>query len=320
MMNYLNTYRRYACDINRINEEVQRDPENLVMLAENLINADYKWITEQILSSGSKRHAVLLSGPSSSGKTTSAKKLSDEFQKHGVDVKYVSLDDFYLGKDHVDKLPNGKPDFESVKALDIPLIKSTMDDLILKGECLLPQYDFKNSMRSDKTKELKLTGDSVVIIEGIHALNPIFFKGKDRNMIVKIYVSVKQGIKDNEDYVLTNRDIRLLRRLVRDYHFRRTEPDNMLSMWNSVVDGEMKYIRPFRYTSDFTINSIHIYEPCVMKELALPLLNKISETHEEYETVQRLISAVSRFETLDSDLIPDNSLIREFIGGGCFKY
>ena len=139
-------------------------------------------------------------------------------------------------------------------------------------------------------------------------------------MIVKIYVSVKQGIKDNEDYVLTNRDIRLLRRLVRDYHFRRTEPDNMLSMWNSVVDGEMKYIRPFRYTSDFTINSIHIYEPCVMKELALPLLNKISETHEEYETVQRLISAVSRFETLDSDLIPDNSLIREFIRGGCFKY
>ncbi len=320
MMNYLNTYRRYACDINRINYEAGRNPEEFVMTTENLIKNEFGWIVSRILSTPEKRHVVLLSGPSSSGKTTSAQKLSDEFRNHGIDVKHISMDDFYLGMDFVDRLLDGKPDFESVNALDIPLIKETIKNLINTGECIIPQYDFAKSRRTDKTKELKLTGDSAVIIEGIHALNPIFNDGVSGNKVVKIYVSVKQGIKDNEDYVLTNRDIRLIRRLIRDSRFRKTDPEYMLSMWDTVVDGEMKYIRPFRYTSDFTINSIHIYEPCVMKETALPLLKKIGDNHEEYANVQRLISSLSRFETIDKGYVPDDSLIREFIGGGCYHY
>lgn len=318
MMNYLNTYRRYACDINRINEEARSDPKALVDLTEQIYRYDLSWIAQQILSGEGHRHVIMLSGPSSSGKTTTSKKLSDEFLSRGVDIKLISMDDFYLGEEFVKRTDDGKPDFESVKALDIPLIKQTIDMLLTKGECVIPVYDFVHSMRTQKTRTLRLESDSVIIMEGIHALNPIFSNG--RSKVIKVYTSVKQGIKNNEDYVLTNRDIRFVRRFVRDYQFRKVDPVYMLSMWNGVVDGEKKYIRPYRYTSDFTINSIHIYEPCVMREYALPILNAIPQSHPLYNYVSRIAESLNRFEKIDSSLVPENSLIREFIGGGCYKY
>ncbi len=320
MMNYLNTYRRYACDINRINAEAQSDANSLVKLTEDIYTHDLRWIAQQVLASGSHRHVVLLSGPSSSGKTTTSKKLSDEFRKHGADVQLISMDDFYLGAEFVRKLPDGRPDFEAVDALDIPLIKSSIEKLVTTGECVIPQYDFSASRRSDKTKYITLGPDSVIIMEGIHALNPIFSEGQSKNKVVKVYTAVKQGIKDNEDYVLTNREIRFIRRIVRDYHFRKVDPAYMISMWNSVVDGEKKYIRPYRYTSDFTVNSIHIYEPCVLKNHAVPILDSISPSDPNYEFVRKVKSGLERFMTIDDSLVPANSLLREFIGGGCYSY
>ena len=320
MTNYLNTYRRYAYDIDRINYEAKNDPKRLIELNENLLKRDLGFIADRLFEAKEDRHIVLLSGPSGSGKTTCVKKLGDELKKHDIDVIQVSMDDFYLGMDRVRRLPDGRPDFESVDALDIPLIKKTMNDLLTYGECVLPKYDFTRSVRSDRTKKVQLAKNSAVIIEGIHALNPVFSAGMPVGNVVKLYVSVKQGIKDDEDYVLTNKEIRFIRRLVRDHSYRRVEPAYMLSMWESVINGEKKYIRPYRYTSDFTINSIHIFEPCIMKRFALALLSEITDDNPHIEFVEHLKASLERFEDIDSDLIPQDSLIREFIGGGSYEY
>ncbi len=320
MINYLNTYRRYACDIHRINMEAERNPKEFVLMAEKVFRDDLRLIVDQICSVPVNRHVVMLSGPSSSGKTTCSMRLADEFRNQGFDVQIISMDNFYLGKDYVRTLPNGKPDFESVEALDIPLIKDSIEKLSTVGECVIPKYDFSCSSRSDETIDIKLSNNSVIIMEGIHALNPIFSEGMPKERVMKIYVSVKQGIKDNEDYVLTNRDIRFIRRFVRDYKYRKVEPEYMLSMWDTVVEGEKSYIRPFRYSGDFTINSLLIYEPCIMKKVALMLFDMISPLDPKYEYICKLRSSIERFVEIDDELIPNNSLLREFIGGGCYHY
>lgn len=320
MMKWLNTYRRYACDINRINQQARSDAKGFVEMTENIFKSDLELIVEQILTMPVKRHIILLSGPSSSGKTTTAQKLADEFRAKGCEVQHISMDDFYLGIKYIKTLPNGKPDFESVDALDIPLIKQSIRRLSETGECDIPKYDFRNSCRTDIVQHLELSSNAVIIIEGIHALNPIFNDGMADGNINRIYVSVKQGIKNNEDYVLTNREIRCIRRVVRDNSFREAPPEKLLDMWGEIVDGEKKYIRPYRYTSDFTVNSIHIYEPCIMKEPAIKLLGQVDKESHCYEMAQHLIKSLSGFESIESDIIPENSLMREFIGGGKYIY
>ena len=320
MINWLNTYRRYACDINRINEMAKSDAKAFVDMTEESYRNELCQIAERILTIPAKRHIIMLSGPSSSGKTTSAQKLADEFRLKGCEVQHISMDNFYLGKDNVRKLPNGKPDFESVEALDIPLVKRSVRELSETGRCDIPKYDFKESRRTDIIQHLELSSNAVIIIEGIHALNPIFDDVAAAENASKIYISVKQGVKNGEDYVLTNREIRCIRRLVRDNSFRQAPPEKLLAMWGDIVDGEKKYIRPYRYTGDFTINSIHIYEPCIMKEPAIKLLKQINENSEYYMTAQHLIKSLSGFESMDISLIPENSLMREFIGGGNYVY
>lgn len=320
MINWLNTYRRYACDINRINEMAKSDAKAFVDMTEESYRNELCQIAERILTIPAKRHIIMLSGPSSSGKTTSAQKLADEFRLKGCEVQHISMDDFYLGKDIVRKLPNGKPDFESVEALDIPLVKRSVRELSETGKCDIPKYDFKESKRTDIIQHLELSSNAVIIIEGIHALNPIFNDVATAENVSKIYVSVKQGIKNGEDYVLTNREIRCIRRVVRDNNFREAPPEKLLEMWGDIVDGEKRYIRPYRYTGDFTVNSIHIYEPCIMKEPAIKLLEQINEKSEYYETARHLIQSLSGFENIDTSLIPENSLMREFIGGGNYVY
>ncbi len=320
MINWLNTYRRYACDINRINEMAKSDAKAFVDMTEESYRSELCQIAERILTIPAKRHIIMLSGPSGSGKTTSAQKLADEFRLKGCEVQHISMDDFYLGKDNVRKLPNGKPDFESVEALDIPLVKRSVRELSETGRCDIPKYDFRESKRTDIIQHLELSSNAVIIIEGIHALNPIFNDVAAAENVSKIYISVKQGVKNGEDYVLTNREIRCIRRIVRDNSFRQAPPEKLLAMWGDIVDGEKKYIRPYRYTGDFTINSIHIYEPCIMKEPAVKLLKQINENSEYYVTAQHLIESLSGFESIDTSLIPANSLMREFIGGGNYVY
>ena len=320
MQNWLNTYRRDACEIARINREARENPEDFILTAEKIFHSDIRMIVDRILNIPVKRHIVFLSGPSSSGKTTTAMKIAEAFEKKGCHTIMVSMDDFYLGKEFICKLPDGKYDFESVEALDIPLMKKCVEQIAGSGECDIPVYDFPNSRRSGMTRHLKIEDDSVVIIEGIHALNPIFDDTIPKEFVSKIYVSVKQGVKNNEEYVLTDREVRLIRRIVRDFSFRGTEPQHVISMWGDVVDGEMRNIRPYRYNSDFTLNTIHIYEPCIMKNRAIPLLERTGPASYEGRVAARLKASLERFESIDGSLVPVNSLIREFTGGGSYEY
>lgn len=320
MMNYLNTYRRYAVDIDKINYEAKNNAADFVHMTENIFRNDLKLITEQIINMSGDRYIILLSGPSGSGKTTTAKKLADEFKRHDIDAQLISMDDFYLGAEYICKREDGKPDFECVEALDIPLIRKCIKQLAESGECIIPKYDFTKSQRSSAVRKIELCRNSVIIMEGIHALNPVFTENMPKDKVKKVYVSVKQGIKSQEDYVLTNRDIRFIRRIVRDYSFRKVAPEKMLEMWPTVCEGEMKYIRPYRYTSDFTVNSIHIYEPCIMKATAENLFSEIDSSCHDYDFILRLRNALSKFESIDDSLIPQDSLIREFIGGCLYEY
>lgn len=320
MRNWLNTYRRYACDIYRINDEARRNPEDFIQTVEKIFHSDIRQITDRVLNIPVPHHIIFLSGPSSSGKTTTGKKISEEFEKKGCHTLLISMDDFYLGKDRIRLMPNGKPDFESVEALDIPLMKRCVDLMARNGECEIPIYDFHNSRRSERTRHVRLEDDSVVIIEGIHALNPVFDGTIPKEYVSKMYVSVKQGVKDNESYVLNDREVRLIRRMVRDSSFRGTSPERVIDMWDDVVEGEMKNIRPYRYTSDFTLNTIHIYEPCIMKKRVLPLLSTLDPSTPAGAVAKRLAEGLERFEDMDESLVPENSLIREFIGGGSYIY
>lgn len=320
MLNWLNTYRRYSCDINRINLEAKNNPEDFILTAEKIFHYDLNLIADRILNIPVKRHIIFLSGPSSSGKTTCGKKFSEAFEKNGCNSLLISMDDFYLGAEFVDRLPNGKPDFESLKALDVPLMKKCLEEITAKGECDIPKYDFTESRRSEQKRHIKLENNSVVIIEGIHALNPVFENIIPKENLSRIYISVKQGVKDNEDYVISDRELRCVRRIIRDSQYRKASPETVIDMWDEVIEGEKKYIRPYRYTSDFTLNTIHIYEPCIMKKPALNLLAKIDECSPVYGRAQKLIRALERFEDIDESLVPKNSLLREFLGGGSYEY
>ena len=320
MMNWLNTYRRYACDIHRINQEVRHNPEDLIQTVERIFHGDIQVIVDRILNLPVERHMVYLSGPSGSGKTTTGKKLAEAFEAKGCHAILVSMDDFYLGKDYIPLLPNGKRDFEAVEALNIPLVKECVRRIVQTGECTMPVYDFTASRRSDQQRTITAQKDSVVIMEGIHALNPVFDDTLPPEYVSKIYVAVKQGIKDNEDYVLTNREIRLLRRIMRDSRFRGTPPELVIERWEDVVLGERRNIRPYRYSSDFTLNSIHIYEPCLIKDAAIALLSAVRSSPEVEAVARHLVHALKRFESVREELVPTNSLIREFIGGGSYEY
>lgn len=318
MMNCLNAYRRYACDVDRVNL-LAATPQEFIAAAEAAFAEEMQFIAEKINEHGCC--IIMLSGPSSSGKTTTAQKLCEALQKSGKTTVTVSLDNFYLGAGNVPCNADNEPDFESVHALDIPYIHRCLEDIAAhKERVILPRYDFVHSRRSDETITLDFTKDTVVVMEGIHALNPVLTEGLPSVGTAKIYASVKQGIKRGEQTILSNRDIRFIRRLVRDHAFRAASPEYMINMWEQVCAGEQAYIRPYRYCSDFTVNTIHIYEPCIMKRDAIPLLEQIPATHEKYGFVQNILNGLREFEDIPQSYVPENSLIREFIGGGCYIY
>lgn len=301
-------------ELEYINEAALSSPEAFAAECE----ARYENIIEKISKSikdDPGREIVMLAGPSSSGKTTTAKKLSEAFGKRGVKTFVLSLDDFYLDRDKIPFLPDGTRDFETVYALDLDCFCDTVNCL-LKGETVkAPVFDFTTGRRS-KTEfnEITLGPEDAVIIEGLHALNPII-TDKIEGKLIKIYISVSSRIYDrNGRIILNKRNLRFIRRMVRDYSFRGSTVDNTYKLWKNVTAGEDKYLFPYRGNADVRINTIHLYEPCVLKKQALVLLRD-SEISPEYRAdAARLCSALEKFEDIDESLVPENSLLREFLG------
>lgn len=320
MMNLNNTYRRYSYNLPIINFYAENQPQDFIDSVEVQFHEDLDNIVNNIIRLEQKCHIIMLTGPSSSGKTTTAKILKSKLDEAGRPTNIISLDNFYTGKKNIPKLPNGEYDFEALEALDIPFIKSCIKSILTNGRCVLPKYNFVKGEREDVFTELKADKNSVIIIEGIHALNPIFTEGIEASAIKKIYISVKQGIKNTDKKILRAEDIRFLRRLVRDTAFRGAEGEETISMWDNVCLGEKKYIRPFKYLSDYTLNTFHPYEIGILKNDALKILSEVDKSCEDYGYAEMIISALESFSSIDKELVPKDSLLREFIGGGSFEY
>ena len=263
---------------------------------------------------------VALAGPSGSGKTTSAHILADRLTELGETAIIVSLDDFYLSGDELPILPNGKTDIESPASLDSELIKLCLNEIIASGKTKLPHYDFKTRTSIKDSKIVDIGAHGIVIVEGLHALNPVITDLVPRKNIYKIYVSVNCGVSGEcGEKLLSSRQIRLMRRALRDEIFRGSNINSTLTMWEDVVAGERKYLYCFKETADFTLKTFHPFEPSLYKKRFTAMLNEVDKNHKGYNYFLKTVKGVKDFYDLDSTLVPHNSLIREFIGDGKYN-
>lgn len=268
----------------------------------------------RIFSDESKK-IITLAGPSSSGKTTTASLLSRSIGKLGAKAFTVSLDDFYYSHSE-NKYPlgeNGEPDYESVYALDIEKLHRCFGELAEKGESVFPVFDFTKGERIDGARKIVLGKNDIIIVEGLHALNPVITENLKKENIFEIYVSVSSRVYENDGSVLlSKRDLRFIRRMVRDNSFRATPPERTFEIWQSVMRGEDKYLFPFEELADVRLNSFHPCEPCVLAAQAIPLLNGVGGDFAS--KAASLAEKLSLFRRIDKSLLPDDSLLREFTG------
>lgn len=314
MSNFASSYLRYINHLEQINDGAENCPGRMIQEVEESYREHLRGIAQHIRERDTQARILMLAGPSGSGKTTTARLLQEYLTQLGRTAHLISMDDFYLGVDRAPRLPDGRVDFESVEALDIGKIRACLGDLTATGRFSVPVYDFSASRPTGEERPYAIGPSDLVIVEGIHALNPVFTSELPEERRVKLYVSVKQQIKDANGEVLSPFDLRLVRRIVRDIQFRGTSAEDTIAMWPGVVEGEDRYIRPYRTAADFTVNSIHIYEPCVLRTVAIPLLRAIAEDSAHFRKARDLESRLMRFEPVDAALVPETSMLREFIG------
>lgn len=291
-----------------------KTPEKFIEDCERRYNNKIKRIAEEISESG-RTEIVMIAGPSSAGKTTSAKKLRQCLSEAGIKSYTVSLDDFYVDNCDAPRFPDGTPDFETVDALDISFFQKTMNDLLLNGEADLPEFDFLTGKRKREYNHISVSHNDVIIVEGLHALNPKITDHLPKERLLKIYINLSSRIYDEKGNIILNkRNMRFVRRMVRDYNFRGNSVEKSYEMWLTVRYGEDKYLFPFKNNADIRLNTIHLYEPCILKDKAIELLQGIEAESVFYKEAQRLIKSLVKFPSIESNLVPDNSLLREFIG------
>ena len=259
------------------------------------------------------RSLVMLAGPSSSGKTTTANFLADGIRKAGRGAMVISLDDFYLGKDVSFTFEDGTVDYETVKALDLECINQSLHSLLDKGEGMIPSFNFKTGKR-DGYKKVKADENEIIILEGLHALNPLITEPLADEQMIKLYISVSSRIADESGILMSKRDLRLIRRLIRDYHHRNSDAERTFYLWNGVRMGEDRYLFPYSDRADVKIDSIHPYEVCVFRKEALKLLDSVAPDSIYYNAAQTLKAKIMKFIQKDSSMVPDTSLLNEFIG------
>ena len=290
----------------------------LIRVNEALHEKRYSQIADMICQRGAK--AVMLAGPSSSGKTTSANRLAIQLRVHGKKPILMSLDDYYIDRDKIEPGPDGKLDLEHINTLDVDLFRSDMAKLLSGAEVELPTFNFKTGRREWKGHKLKLHPDSVIIVEGLHGLNPAMLpKDVAPNLIFRLYVSPLLPLNlDNHNRIPTSY-LRLLRRTVRDYESRGSSVQHTLSMWDSVRRGERRWIFPYQENADVIFNSSTLYELAVLKKHIFPLLTAVEPEDECYDEVQNIVKILNFVIEADvDDEIPPTSLVREFIGGNSF--
>lgn len=264
---------------------------------------------------------ILIAGPSSSGKTTTAKRLSIQLKVMGIEPVAIALDDYYVGIRNTPKDEHGNPDFECLEALDVPYLNEQLLTLLKGGEVEIPSYDFKTGTRKkDGGRRLTLNSGSMLIIEGIHGLNDNLTPQIPSEMKFKLYVSALTQLNLDDHNRISTSDNRLLRRMVRDSQFRGSSAARTISMWPSVQRGEKKHIFPFQNSADIAFNSALDYELAVLQFYAEPLLRSVKPNMAEYSEAVRLLSFMENFAPIPPQYVPGQSILREFIGESEFKY
>lgn len=311
MINLCNQELKERWTLEKINETAISEPEYLINSVENRFNSSIEKLIDYILNDKKECKLMLVSGPSSSGKTTFAKIILERLKKKGVLSEVFPFDNFYLGIDKVPILQDGSRDFEAIDSLDIKNIKKCLSTLIKTGECIIPTYDFAKMAPAKEKQHLKNPKAGIVLAEGLHAINPILTEGISPEHIIRIYVDIDSGIKYKDKVFFPPKFLRLSRRVLRDYIYRGTLSLQTLEMWNNILRGEKLYIRPIRRYADVKVDTLHEFEPCVMKNETLKLFEDLPL--EVKVSFTEFIESLKKFNEIRKDLVPQDSLIREFI-------
>ncbi len=304
--------------LNRINQS--GNIQDFILVAEALQNKKLASIADRIAEKSDKTKVVLIAGPSSSGKTTTAKKLAIQLKVLGFRPIHIELDNYFVDRSRTPLDKDGKPDFECLEALDIEYLNQQLLDLFDGKEVELPLYDFKSGTRKASGRKISLSNNEILILEGIHGLNDRLTPHIPSENKLKIYVSALTQLNIDDHNRVRTTDYRLLRRMVRDYNFRGHSAQATLGMWSSVQRGERLYIFPFQGSADIAFNSALDYELGVLKVFAEPLLQAVKPQHDEYPDARRIQAFISRISPISPQYVPSDSILREFIGGSVFKY
>ncbi|MDL2238627.1 nucleoside kinase [Bacteroidales bacterium OttesenSCG-928-K03] len=308
-------------NIGDLNEKVRNgEISDVIKIAEANQEVRIHDAAQKIRKLSKKLRVILIAGPSSSGKTTSAQRLGIHLNVLGIKSVKISLDDYFVDRELTPRDKHGDYDFEALEAIDIKFFNEQLLDLLAGKEIEIPKFDFITGKRCFDGSKLKIGKRDMVIIEGIHGLNPNLTPYVDSKLIFKMYVSALTTISIDGHNSIPTTDNRLIRRIVRDNLFRGYSATDTIRRWEKVREGEDKYIFPYQENADFMFNSALIYELGVFKPFVLPVLAKVYETEPEYSEAQRLLKFISYFESIDSKEIPPTSLMKEFLGGSSFKY
>ncbi len=305
--------------IYKLNKKIKEGKEkDIILLAEALHEKKISDIADEIV----KRKGikiVLIAGPSSSGKTTFAKRLGIQLQLNGIKPITISVDNYFVERENTPRDENGEYDFESLNAIDLELFNEHLTKLLNGEEIQVPTFDFKTGHKYYTGETMKINDNEVLVVEGIHCLNDKLTEAIPKQQKYKVYISALTVL--NIDYYnrISTTDTRLIRRIVRDYNFRGYEALHTLQTWESVNRGERNNIFPFQEEADSMFNTSLIYEICVLKKYAMPLLKAIDNTHPEYSEAKSLYEFLKYFEDIGDEFVPKNSLLREFIGGSIFE-
>ncbi len=310
-----------AYQLQEINKRVQANTAEFLAECDQAYAQRVSLAADKILENLERSPIVLLSGPSGSGKTTTALKIAEELQRRGVGSRAVAMDNYFktMNRRTAPRTPEGDIDYESPLCMDMDLLSEHFTALSRGDWVLVPKFEFARQMRNDSLgTPLKLEKNEIAIFEGIHALNDDI-AGRHPEA-TKLYISARSNVHEGSILRFKGTWMRLTRRAVRDFNFRGTGVAATLEMWANVRRGEKLYISPFKHRADIIFDSSLPYEVSVMKNYAVPILQSVPEDNERHDELLQLIDAFSHFEPIDPALVPKDSLLREFIGGGSYKY
>ena len=292
--------------------------DELILMSEAKIERELVELSDQIVSQHPFRRFVLISGPSSAGKTTFSHRLKTHLRVLGHQPHTIAMDDFFFNRSEYPLLEDGTPDFESLDAVDLELLQETIRGLLAGKEMPLPHYNFHTGCREWRGDTLRIDPHDLLIMEGIHGLNPKVIEGFARDEVFRVYVNALTHLNLDPHTRIPTRDYRLIRRMVRDHQFRGYSAQQTLKGWKHVREGEDRYIYPYQEEADFIFNTSMVYEMLILKKTAVELLEAIAPDEETYVEAQRLLSLLQYFDSADSAHIPSHSILAEFVGNSVF--